>query len=83
MKRIIKFSSKSCAPCKAYAPVFNKWVNKTNWLVVEMVDVEDNPEKASEFRVMSVPTTIAFIDDKIVGNKVWPLTEQELNNLFE
>lgn len=81
---IIKFSATWCQPCKAYAPVFLKTVEKFPTIKAAEVDLEKQPEKGGKYRVMSVPTTIIEWDDwEILFRETGPLSEEQLTEEIE
>lgn len=65
MKKIIKFSSLNCMPCKALAPAFDKLKESFKGTEVKFhdVDVETHPEEADKYKVRTVPTVIFLNND--------------------
>lgn len=51
---VVRFTADWCAPCKAFAPVFDTLAEKSgdNYIVV---DVEDHPDVAQRYNVRSIP----------------------------
>lgn len=67
---IIDFSAAWCGPCRAVAPLISELAEEYNGrITVAKVDVDDCPQAALEFGVMSIPT-IVFIKDKQLVDKV-------------
>ena len=63
---VIDFYATWCGPCKMFGPIFDK---ATKELEGEMrlikVDIDQMPNLASEYEVMSVPTIMVFENGKI------------------
>jgi len=71
---IVDFWAEWCGPCKMIAPVLEEIaVEHEGSLTVAKVNVDDNPDAARRFSVMSIPTLIVFQDGepakRLVGAK--------------
>lgn len=73
-----------CQPCKQYAPIFDKVQSQLEPLGYEFesIDVDQDFERAVEFKVKGVPTTVILEGDKVHLSISGVLTEEHLYNLI-
>lgn len=65
---LIDFYATWCGPCKMLSPVIDEIEQENQDLKVTRIDVDQNPELAAQYSVMSVPTVFIKKDDKIVNS---------------
>lgn len=76
---LVDFWATWCMPCKMQAPIIDEIaLEDHDNLIVGKVNVDDNPEIASEYSVMSIPTIIAFKDGEVIDKKVGVRQKDEL-----
>ncbi|MCL2564819.1 MAG: thioredoxin [Defluviitaleaceae bacterium] len=61
---IVDFYAEWCGPCKMMAPVMEEIARSNDNIAVYRVDVDENPDLAVQFSIMSIPTIISFKDAK-------------------
>ncbi|MFB0843240.1 thioredoxin [Paenibacillus oleatilyticus] len=77
---LVDFWAPWCGPCKMIAPILEELNGKLGDAVkIAKVNVDDNPETAGQYGVMSIPTLKLFKNGVEVGTQVGvrPLTELE------
>lgn len=67
---LIDFWASWCGPCRMLSPVVEEIAQETESLKVGKVNVDEQPELAGRFDVMSIPMLVYMKDGKIVGQSV-------------
>ena len=61
---LIDFYADWCGPCRMMAPVVEEIATENANVIVGKINVDDEPELAQKFGVMSIPTLIVLRDGK-------------------
>ena len=61
--RTLRFTSKTCVPCKVMAPVVDEMRKLGYDIIDKKLEDEDSMKLAAELGVMQVPTFIVLDDD--------------------
>ena len=64
---VIDFWAVWCGPCQMLAPTIEEIADERTDIKVGKVNVDEQAELASQFRVMSIPTLVVIKDGKIVN----------------
>lgn len=64
---IVDFWAEWCGPCKKIAPILGEIADERADLAVSKLNVDDSPDIAQKFGVMSIPTLIVFDGGEVVG----------------
>lgn len=80
---LVDFYADWCGPCNAMAPVIEELATELDGKAkVGKINVDDNPDIAVEYNVMSIPTLIIFKNGKEEKRLVGLRDKEELLNLF-
>ena len=67
---LLDFFASWCGPCRMVSPILDEIAEEREDIKVCKVDIDQQPELASRFRVMSVPTLMVLKDGKIVEQSI-------------
>lgn len=67
---LIDFWATWCGPCRMLSPVVDEIAEETESAKVCKINVDEQPELARQFQVMSIPTLILVKDGKVVKQSV-------------
>lgn len=80
---LVDFYADWCGPCNVMAPVIEELAKELEGKVkVGKINVDENPDIAVEYNVMSIPTLIVFKNGKEEKRLVGLRNKEELINLF-
>ena len=68
------FSATWCGPCKSFKPVINEIASEG--YSVQFIDIDQSPNTATQYSVMSVPTVIIEENGVEVDRFVGSMTKQ-------
>lgn len=80
---LVDFWATWCGPCQALGPVIDELAKEVTDAKICKLDVDESPELARKFRVMSVPTLIVFRDGEAVKRVVGGKSKGELLELLQ
>ena len=67
---LLDFWASWCGPCRMLSPVVDEVAEERTDVKVGKVNVDEQPELAGEFGVMSIPTLLVFEQGKLVRQAV-------------
>ena len=67
---LLDFWASWCGPCRMIAPAIEEIAEERSDIKVGKVNVDDEPELATQFGIMSIPTLVVMKDGEIVNKLV-------------
>jgi thioredoxin 1 len=68
---IVDFWAEWCTPCKVIAPVLEE-ISEANAdkVTVAKLDIDNNPEVAAQYQILSIPTMLVFKGGEVIKQVV-------------
>ena len=67
---LLDFWASWCGPCRMLSPIVDEVAEERSDIKVGKVNVDEQPELAGQFDVMSIPTLLVFENGKLVNRAV-------------
>ena len=64
---LVDFWASWCGPCRMVSPIVDEIAEERQDIKVGKVNVDEQPELASQFGIMSIPTLMVFKNGKIAN----------------
>jgi thioredoxin 1 len=83
---LVDFWAEWCGPCKMIAPILGEIAAEQPGITIAKLNVDEHPDIAMRFNVMSIPTLLVFsggvMSKRLVGAKGKGQLLQELNEFL-
>ena len=80
---LVDFWAAWCGPCKMLMPIIEEIAQSQDVIKVCKVNVDDESQLAMKYKVMTIPTLIAFKDGEVVGKLIGVQSKEKILSLFE
>jgi thioredoxin 1 len=83
---VVDFWAEWCGPCKMIAPILGEIASEQPTITIAKLNVDENPDIAMRYNVMSIPTLLVFkngeVAKRLVGAKGKGQLLQELGEFL-
>lgn len=79
---LVDFWASWCGPCRMLAPVVDEIAGEHPEVKVCKVNVDDEPELARQYGVMSIPTLIVFENGQIKNQSVGVVPKESIEKML-
>lgn len=75
---LIDFWASWCGPCRMLSPVVDEVADERADIKVGKVNVDEEPELASKFGVMSIPTLVVLVGGQVRNQSVGVIPKEKI-----
>ncbi len=79
---LIDFFATWCGPCRMQSTIIEEILTKKPDLNIFKIDVDENPNLARKFGIMSIPTLLLLKDGQVVNKHIGLMQQDELLNFY-
>lgn len=80
---LLDFFAEWCGPCRMVAPIVEEIAAENSQYVVGKINVDEQPELASAFGVMTIPTLVVIKNGEIVNKSTGARPKAQILALLE
>lgn len=80
---LVDFWASWCGPCKMLAPTIEQIANENDTIKVGKVNVDDEPDLAQKYGIVSIPTVILFKNGEAVKTSMGFVPKETLEAMFK
>lgn len=80
---LLDFWASWCGPCRMVSPIVDEIADEHSEFTVGKVNVDEESELASSFKVMSIPSLFIIKNGEIVNSSVGAKTKQQILSMLK
>ncbi|MBQ4062097.1 MAG: thioredoxin [Christensenellaceae bacterium] len=75
---LLDFWAPWCGPCRMVVPIVEEIAGERSDIRVGKINIDDQPELANQFRIMSIPTLVVMKNGKIVNRSTGTKSKKDI-----
>ena len=79
---LLDFWASGCGPCRMVRPLVDEIAAERSDIKVGKVNVDEQPELAAQFKVMSIPTLVVMKDGKVTNQAIGAMPKNQILELL-
>lgn len=80
---LIDFWASWCGPCKMFSPVIEELAEEVTNAKICKVNVDEEPDLASKYRIMTIPSVVIFKNGEVVAQSAGVKTKAEVLKMLQ
>ncbi len=80
---LVDFWASWCGPCRMVAPIVEEIAQEREDIKVVKINVDEEPELAAKFQIMSIPTLMVFKEGNIANHALGALPKHQILSLLD
>ena len=80
---LVDFWAEWCGPCKMLLPVIEQLAEEVTDAKICKVNVDNDPELARQFKVMTIPTLLLFKNGEVVQQSIGVKPKEEILEMLK
>ena len=75
---LLDFWATWCGPCRMVSPIVDQIADERSDIKVGKINVDEQPELAQQFRIISIPTLVVIKDGQIANKAVGAMPKEDI-----
>ncbi len=80
---LLDFWASWCGPCRMLSPLIDEIAGENSDIKVGKVNVDEQPDLAKKFRVMTIPTLVVMKNGNVANTSVGVISKDAILNLVK
>lgn len=80
---VVDFFADWCGPCRMLAPVLESLAEENTDIAIYKVNVDEEPDLARRYGIMSIPTMLFFMDGQLIDKAVGAIGKPSIQSKLD